>query len=88
MTEHDALELVQDGIWITIVASAPAVVGAMLVGTLIAFLQAITQIQEVTLTFVPKIVVVFLLSLMAGGYMGGQIQVFAEQVYSRIATGF
>ena len=55
MNEVDALELVQAAIWTIIVAAGPAVGLAMLLGIVIALLQAVTQIQEVTLTFVPKI---------------------------------
>jgi flagellar biosynthesis component FlhA len=50
MNEADALEIVQYAIWTVIIASAPAVVVAMLVGVLIAFFQALTQIQEITLS--------------------------------------
>ena len=59
MNEVDALELVQAAIWTIIVASGPAVGLAMVLGIAIALLQAVTQIQEVTLTFVPKILAVF-----------------------------
>ncbi len=53
-----------------------------------ALLQALTQIQEVTLTFVPKIVVILLVLLVTGTFIGGQIHAFAEAAYGRIATGF
>ena len=53
-----------------------------------ALLQALTQIQEVTLTFVPKIVVILLVLLVSGSFVGAQIYAFAETTYGRIATGF
>ncbi len=59
MNERDALDIVQQAIWTIIVASGPAVGAAMLVGIVIALLQALTQVQEMTLTFIPKIVVIF-----------------------------
>ena len=71
-----------------IVASGPAVGAAMVVGILIALFQALTQIQEVTLTFVPKIVVVLLVMIVSGSFVGGQIYAFTEMVYGRIVTGF
>ncbi|SDN42145.1 flagellar biosynthetic protein FliQ [Methylobacterium phyllostachyos] len=88
MNEIDALELVRTAIWTIIVASGPAVGAAMLVGILIALFQALTQIQEVTLTFVPKIVVVLVVMIITGSFVGGQIYAFTELVYGRIITGF
>ena len=55
MNEADALGLGQAAIWAVIIASGPAVLAAMFIGTSIALLQALTQVQEVTLTFIPKI---------------------------------
>jgi flagellar biosynthesis protein FliQ len=88
MNEVDALELVRSAIWTIIVASGPAVGAAMVVGVLIALFQALTQIQEVTLTFVPKIVVVLIVMIVTGSFMGGQIYAFTEMVYGRIISGF
>lgn len=88
MNELDALELVRTAIWTIIVASGPAVAAAMLVGILIALFQALTQIQEVTLTFVPKIVVVLVVMILTGSFVGGQIYAFTEMVYGRIVSGF
>ena len=53
MNEADAIDIVQSAIWTVVIACGPAVGGAMLVGIVIALFQALTQIQEVTLTFVP-----------------------------------
>ncbi|ACB23696.1 flagellar biosynthetic protein FliQ [Methylobacterium radiotolerans] len=88
MNEIDALELVRSAIWTIIVASGPAVGAAMVVGILIALFQALTQIQEVTLTFVPKIVVVLIVMIVTGSFVGGQIYAFTEMVYGRIVSGF
>ena len=88
MNELDALELVRTAIWTIIIASGPAVAAAMLVGILIALFQALTQIQEATLTFVPKIVVVLIVMVLTGSFVGGQIYAFTELVYGRIVSGF
>ncbi|MET3414836.1 flagellar biosynthesis protein FliQ [Methylobacterium sp. 1030] len=88
MNEVDALEIVRAAIWTVIVASGPAVAAAMIVGILIALVQALTQIQEVTLTFVPKIVVILLVMIVTGSFVGSQIFAFTERVYGRIASGF
>lgn len=88
MNEIDALELVRAAIWTIIIASGPAVAAAMMVGVAIALLQALTQVQEVTLTFVPKIVVILLVMIATGSFAGSQIFAFTERVYGRIVTGF
>ena len=88
MTEGDALELVQQAIWLTILLAGPIVGSAMVIGVGIAFFQALTQVQEMTLTFVPKIVTGFLLLMITGSYSGGLLKAFTEQLFLRIATGF
>ena len=88
MNEADALELLRTALWTVIVGSAPAVIAAMVVGIAIALVQALTQIQETTLTFVPKLVVVFLVLLISGSFIGGQVFAFSEQIYARIEHGF
>lgn len=88
MNEADALEIVQYAIWTVLTASAPAVVVAMVVGVAIAFLQALTQVQEITLTFVPKIVAILLAVALSGPFVGAQISSFSTVVFQRIQNGF
>lgn len=88
MNEADSLELVRGAIWTIIVAAGPAVGAAMIVGIVIAMFQALTQIQEMTLTFVPKIIVIFLVLVVAAPFIGGQVYSFTEQVYGKIEKGF
>ncbi|MCB8823468.1 flagellar biosynthesis protein FliQ [Microvirga rosea] len=88
MNEVDALELVRTAIWTIIIGAGPAVAAAMVVGIAIALVQALTQIQEVTLTFIPKIIAILLVTLLTGSFIGSQIFAFTEQVYARIETGF
>ncbi len=88
MTEGDALEIVQQAIWLTIVLAGPVVGSAMVIGVGVAFVQALTQIQEMTLTFVPKMIAGFVVILITGSYSGSLMKVFTEQLYLRIAVGF
>ncbi|KAB0264314.1 MAG: fliQ [Microvirga sp.] len=88
MNEVDALEIVRAAIWTVIIGAGPAVAAAMVVGISIALIQALTQIQEVTLTFIPKIIAILLVVLLTGSFVGSQIFAFTETVYGRIATGF
>lgn len=88
MNEADALEIIQAAIWTVLVASTPAVAAAMIVGVSIALLQALTQVQEITLTFVPKIVAILLAMALTAPFVGAQISAFAGVVFERIETGF
>ena len=88
MNEADALDIVQFAIWTVLTASGPAVGAAMLVGIGIALIQALTQIQEITLTFVPKIVAILLVVALTGPFIGSQISAFTDVVFQRIETGF
>ena len=88
MNEADALELLHSAIWTILLAAGPAVVAAMVVGVAIALIQALTQVQEVTLTFIPKIVAILLVTALTGSFIGSQIFAFANETYSHIANGF
>ena len=73
MNEGDAIDLVQSAIWMVVVGAGPCVGAAMAVGVVIALLQALTQIQEMTLTFVPKMIAVFVAAKSHGLIRGGQV---------------
>lgn len=88
MNEADVLEITHAAVWATIMMSAPLVGPAMLVGIVIAFGQALTQIQENTLTFVPKMLVVFVALMFASSFIGGQLQMLTETLYQKVETGF
>lgn len=88
MNEADALSIVQSAIWTIIIASGPAVGAAMAIGILIAFFQALTQIQEITLTFIPKILAILIVTTITGSFIGSQILAFTNEVYGKITTGF
>ncbi len=88
MNEGDAIDLVQSAIWMIVVGAGPAVGAAMVVGVAIALLQALTQIQEMTLTFVPKMIAVFVAASLTASFVGGKFSVFTEGVYARIERGY
>ncbi|TKW61918.1 MAG: flagellar biosynthesis protein FliQ [Blastochloris viridis] len=64
--------------------SAPSMMVALVVGLVIALFQALTSIQEVTLTFVPKIILVFAVLLITMPFMASQLQQLTEDLYARI----
>jgi len=88
MNEADALDLLQFAVWTVLTAAAPVVLVAMVVGIGIALVQALTQIQEITLTFVPKIVAILLAVALSGPFIGAQISTFTTVVFQRIERGF
>ena len=79
LTELAATALMKVLIW-----SAPAVLAGLLVGFMISLFQAVTQIQEQTLTFVPKIIAVFVVLLVTGGWLIGEIQLFTQETYDTV----
>jgi flagellar biosynthetic protein FliQ len=88
MNEADALDLFQAAIWTVLVSTGPAVGAAMIIGLVIALFQALTQVQEATLTFVPKIVAVLVTIGISAPFVGSQISIFTNLVFSRIQSGF
>ncbi len=88
MNEADALDILQAAIWTIIIASGPAVAAGMVVGVVIALIQALTQVQEMTLTFVPKILAIMITIGISAPFVGAQINLFSNLVFSRIQSGF
>ena len=88
MNEADALDILHASIWTILLGAGPAVTVAMVVGIGIALFQALTQIQEATLTFVPKIIAVLLVLALSGSFIGAQLQSFTEQAYGRVEKGY
>lgn len=87
MTGADVLDVARDGIVVFLLISLPAMLVALIVGVVISLIQALTQIQEQTLTFVPKIVAIFLSFLLFLPFMGETLGAFMTRIADRIATG-
>ena len=60
MNEQEIIDLLREAIWLSIKLGAPVMLVGLFVGVTIALLQALTQVQEMTLVFVPKILIIFL----------------------------
>ena len=84
MTTTEVVDVLRDGIFTLITISAPAMMVALAVGLTISLLQALTQIQEATLTFVPKIFALLLTLIIAMPFMLDTLVIFGEELYSRI----
>ncbi len=88
MNQADAIELLQRAILTVLIVAGPIVGAAMVVGVVVALFQALTQVQEMTLTFVPKIIAMLAALSFAAPFIGAKIYAFTQDVYSRIETGF
>lgn len=84
MTEADLLLFARESIFLLLEISLPILLVSLVVGLLVALFQALTQIQEVTLTFVPKIIAVFLSMLVLMPFMIRRIFDFMQTIADRI----
>ena len=78
MNEADALDIVQAAIWTVVVASGPPVLAAMAVGLIVALVQALTQVQEMTLTFVPKVAAILAVFWVGMSFMTEEMVTFFQ----------
>jgi len=83
MDEAALLEIARDAVIVTLKVGAPIMLISLIVGLMISLFQALTQIQEATLTFVPKIIVVFVSLLLLAPFMLHALTDFTEQVMAR-----
>ena len=87
MTGLQVLDIARDGIWVMIVVAAPMMIVGLVVGVVIALFQALTQIQEMTLVFVPKIIAIFVAMLIALPFMGAAMAGYMTRVADLIVVG-
>ena len=87
MTGLQVLDIARDGIWVMILVAAPMMIVGLVVGVVIALFQALTQIQEMTLVFVPKIIAIFVTMLLTLPFMGATMQAFMERIVDMIIVG-
>ena len=88
MDPNSALEIGRQAVFVLIKTSLPLMLVALVVGLAISLLQALTQIQEMTLSFVPKIVAIFVSLVIFMPFMGRQLSVFSQSLTERIISGF
>lgn len=87
MTSGAILDIARDGIVVFLKVGGPLMIIALAVGLIVSLIQALTQIQEQTLVFVPKIVAVFAALLLFLPFMGDALAGYMGRVAARIATG-
>mgnify|MGYP000480286307 CR=1 FL=1 len=86
MTGAEVLDLGRDALWTTVLMAGPAMLIGLAVGVAIALIQALTQVQEMTLVFVPKIVAIFIALLIFLPLMGAMIGKYAQETFAMIAS--
>ena len=85
MTGAETLDFARESIYLLIVLAAPTMLTALVVGVVIGLLQALTQIQEMTLVFVPKILAIFVVLLFALPVAGEAMATYMNGIAVRIA---
>lgn len=86
MNDIAVLEVGRDALWVVLKTAGPLLLAALLSGLFIALFQALTSIQEMTLTFVPKIVVIFLAMVFYLPFMISTMVDFGQDIFGRIST--
>lgn len=86
MEPTEIITILREGIFVLIIISAPPMVVALAVGLVISLFQALTQIQEQTLTFVPRILALLFTLMLTFPFIFDSLETFGEGLYSRIAT--
>lgn len=76
------MDIAKDAIYIIIVTSAPLLLISLIVGLIVSIFQTVTSIQEQTMTFVPKILAVFLGMMLFGGWMLNEMADFMTRLWS------
>ena len=84
MNETEVLDIGREAIWVMIKAAGPLMIVALVVGLLISIFQALTQIQEMTLAFVPKIVVVFASMVVLLPFMLSTLTDFMQHLMDKV----
>lgn len=86
MNEQVVIHLGQDAIKITAMLAAPMLISALVVGLLVSIFQALTQINESTLTFIPKMIVVAVIFFVAGPWMMDMMSNYTINLFESIST--
>lgn len=84
MNETEVLDIGREAIWVMIKASGPLMILALVVGLVISIFQALTQIQEATLTFVPKMLVLFVGMMLFLPFMLATLRGFTLELFDRV----
>lgn len=85
ITEEVVLDIIHEAIYMIIVISAPLLLVSLIVGLIVSIFQTVTSIQEQTLTFVPKILAVFIALMLVGSWMLNNMTTYMEEIWSNFS---
>lgn len=85
ITEGDVIAIAQDAIYTIIITAAPLLLISLIVGLIISIFQTVTSIQEQTLTFVPKILAVFVGIMILGSWMLNEMSDFMTRLWTNFS---
>jgi type III secretion protein S len=77
----DMIQLTKDALWLVLLLSGPPIIAASVVGLVIAFLQAATQIQEQTLSYTAKFIAIVITIFLTASLLGGALYHFSNKVF-------
>ena len=86
ISQEAILDIARDAIYTIIITSAPLLIVSLVVGLIISIFQTVTSIQEQTLTFVPKIIAVFVALMICGSWMMDNLTGFIDRLWSNFST--
>ncbi|MBI1779371.1 MAG: flagellar biosynthesis protein FliQ [Proteobacteria bacterium] len=86
MNTEQALDVLHEALLVTLIISAPMMLIGMIVGTVISLIQAMTQIQETSLAFIPKMLALFIALSLFLPFMLGELAKFTENIMDRIVS--
>lgn len=86
MSESDIAAFIHDALVVTMKLGSPILGVALVVGLLVSFFQAVTQINEATLVFLPKVVAIGIALMMLGPFMSATLSGFSHRVFDRIVA--
>lgn len=84
MTEDVVLSLGRDAIWTTVLLSAPLLLSALVVGLVVSIIQAVTQINEATLTFIPKMLTIVVMMVILAPWMTQMITSYTTELFTSL----
>ncbi len=85
MNENIVIDIARDAVYLVLKTSAPMLLASLVVGLIISIFQTVTSIQEQTLTFVPKLIAVFLVIILFGGWILNSLKEYMIQLFTQFS---
>ena len=86
MSSGIVMDITREALWLVIKCSAPMLLISLIIGLLVSIFQTVTSIQEQTLTFVPKVISIFITLILCGGWIINNVVVFMINLFENFST--